>query len=254
MLAELFQTDIFALFLVFSRIGAALMLLPGYGEPYVNPRFRLMLAIAISLVITPLALPYLPPMPGNFIHLLLLLLGEIIIGLFIGAVARFLLSTLQVAGMVIAYQAGLANAFIKDPVSQSQGALFGAFLTITGLLMIFTTDLHYMFIHALVDSYTLFTPGASLPFGEFSEVVSRVVSDSFSMSIRIAAPFLVMGLIFYLGLGLLGRLMPQVQVFFIILPVQVALGMFVLAFTFGAGLTLWISYFENVFSGFMVLE
>lgn len=254
MLEEILKTDIFAFFMVFSRLGAALMLLPGYGEPFVSPRFRLMIGLTLSLVVTPLVAPTLPALPESPFTLFLLLSGEIIIGLFIGAVARFMLSCLQVSGMVIAYQSGMANVFVKDPATQSQGALFGAFLTIFAVLLIFVTDLHYLLIAALVDSYTLFLPGEIPNFGDISETLARVVSDSFTMAIKIAAPFLVVGLVFYLGLGLLGRLMPQIQMFFIVLPVQIMLGLLVFALAFSTGMMLFLNNFENTITGFLTLR
>ncbi|MBL6934251.1 MAG: flagellar type III secretion system protein FliR [Alphaproteobacteria bacterium] len=254
MLDDLIRTSFFAFFLVFCRCGSAMMLLPGLGEPFISPRIRLTLGLALSLVITPLASPTLPAMPDSGLLLFLLIAGEIIIGLFIGIVARFLLSSLQVGGMAIAYQSGLANAFVRDPTSASQGALFGAFLTILGVLLIMVTDLHYIFIAALVDSYSLFIPGNPLPVDGIAETLARVVSDSFTLAIRIAAPFIVMGLVFYLGLGLLGRLMPQIQVFFIVLPVQIVLGWTVMALTVATAMALFLRSFETHYVDIFVIR
>lgn len=254
MLEDFIRTGLFAFFLVFCRCGSALMVLPGFGEPFISPRIRLMLGLSLSLAITPLASPVLPVMPASGLLLFLLIAGEIIIGLFIGVVARFLLTSLQVAGMAIAYQAGLANAFVRDPTSASQGALFGAFLTILGVLLIFVTDLHYVFIAALADSYSLFIPGNALPSGDIAETLSRVVADSFILAIRIAAPFIVMGLIFYLGLGLLGRLMPQIHVFFIVLPIQILLGWTVMALTVSTAMILFLDSFETHFTEIFILR
>ena len=245
MLEDVLQADLFAFFIVFARIGAAVMLIPGFGEAYVTPRIRLIIAIGIALVVTPLVSAGLPGLPESPWLLFLMLLGEVVIGLFIGTLARILLAALQIAGMVIAYQAGMANAFIEDPLAASQGALYGAFLGVLGILVIFETGLHYLLLSAVIDSYTVFPTGQMPPLDDLSGAVARVFADSFELAMRIAAPFIVVALTFYLGLGLLGRLMPQIQVFFIALPLQIMLGLMVLSLTIVAGMTWFLQTFER---------
>lgn len=251
MLQEIVPAGLFAFFLVFSRVGAALMVLPGFGEAYVSPRYRLVLALAISLVVVPFLIPLLPPAPSNSLSLFLLLSGEIVVGLFLGAIARTMLSALQVAGMVIAFQSSMANAFSFDPISAQQGALAGGFLTTVGLLLIFVTNMHHLMLSAVVDSYAVFAPGALPPLGDFSDAVTRIVARSFVLGLKIAAPFITIGLMFSLGVGLLARLMPQVQVFFIAMPLQIALGFLMLALTLSAAMLLLLNDIESLYAGFL---
>jgi flagellar biosynthetic protein FliR len=129
-----------------------------------------------------------------------------------------------------------------------QGALFSVFLAILGVLVIFETGLHQMLLSAVIDSYRVFVPGHLPPLDDLSRVVARVVSDSFDLAVRMAAPFLVMALVFYLGLGLLGRLMPQIQVFFIALPLQIVLGFLVLMVSVAAMLAWFAGAFEDAIS------
>ena len=245
MLQDILQADFFAFFLVFARVGSAIMLIPGLGESFVTVRIRLMIALGISLVVVPIVAKTLPGLPASPIELFLLLGGEVLVGLFIGAMARFLFFALETAGMIMAYQTGIANALTSDPTAASQGALFSAFFGILGIVVIFETNLHQLMLKAVVDSYTLFTPGHMPPFDDFSNTAARIVADSFDLSMRMAAPFLVVGLVFYLGLGLLGRLMPQVQVFFIVLPLQIAVGLIVLMITVVAAMTWFMGAFGD---------
>ena len=233
------------------RIGAAMMLLPGFGESYVAPRIRLIIAIALALAVTPIVSDSLPPMPGNALHLFILIGGEIVIGLFFGALARFLVSALHVAGVIIGFQTSLANAQIFDPINAQQGSLLGTFLNVVGVFLIFASDLHHMMLIALADSYTVFVPGAPLPFDQLSHTAARFVGRSFVLGLQIAAPFVVVGLVFYIGLGLLARLMPQVQVFFIAIPLQIMLGFSVMAMTLSAGMFWFLTNFESGIIGFM---
>lgn len=252
MLQDVLQSNLFAFFMVFARVGAAVMLIPGFGETFVPPRMRLMIALGISLVVTPVVSAQIPALPESPVALFLALGGEILIGIFLGAMARFLFFALQTAGMIMAYQTGLANALIADPTAAVQGALFSAFLGLLGVVIIFELGLHYLMLQAVVDSYGLFAPGHLPPLDDVSNMAARVVSDSFDLSMRIAAPFIVVGLVFYLGLGLLGRLMPQIQVFFIVLPLQIALGLVVFALTIGAGM-LWFlgAYSDEIANSFV---
>jgi flagellar biosynthetic protein FliR len=251
MLDQLLPNDLFSIALVFVRIGAAMMLLPGFGESYVAPRIRLLIALALALVVTPVVSASLPPMPGDTIHLLILIAGEVAVGLFFGALARILVSALHVAGVVIGFQTSLANAQIFDPINAQQGSLIGTFLNVVGVFMIFVTDLHHLMLIALADSYSVFVPGVAPPLGEMSRTAAEFVARSFLLGVQIAAPFIVVGLVFYIGLGLLARLMPQVQVFFIAIPLQIMLGFSVMAMTMSAGLYWFLTNFESGMIGFI---
>jgi flagellar biosynthetic protein FliR len=193
----------------------------------------------------------LPAPPASALGLCVLILGEVVVGAFLGAVMRMLMGSLEVAGTLIAQRAGLAAVNILNPSLASQGALPSALLGVVGVVAIFITDLHHLFIRAIVDSYATLVPGAALPAGDFSELAVRLAATSFRIGVQMAAPFLVVGLIFALGLGLLARLMPQLQVFFIAMPLQIALGIAMIALTLSAVMLFWLRSFEDVLRGFL---
>jgi len=230
MLAELLPAQIFAIFLVFVRLGAALLVLPGFGEPFISPRVRLLLGLILAYIVSPLLQPVLPPFPESPFALALLIVGELVVGLFFGLVARTLMSALAAAGMMIATVTALANALTNDPTAEQQGSIVGSLLSTLGLLVIMLLDLHHLLLMAIVESYDLFVPGQALNIGDMSDMISRVVSRSFLLGFQLASPFIGIGLIFYLGMGLLGRLMPQFPVFFVALPVQISMGLVILFF------------------------
>lgn len=251
MLAVLLPAQLFAVFLVFVRVGAAIMVLPGYGEPFVAPRVRLLLALLIALLVMPVLAAELPAMPANPLALLLLVLGEALVGFFLGTIARLFMTALTTAGMTIAYMSALANALVNDPSAAQQGSIAGSFLHMTALLVIFALDLHHLLLAAVIDSYGLFVPGQPLPVGDFSDMVARVVSQVFLLSLQIAAPFVAVGLIFYLGVGLLARLMPQIQIFFVAMPLQIALGLLVLALAGPIAIRWFVQQFEATLGLFL---
>lgn len=252
MLDQFLSAGLFAYMLVFARIGAAITLLPGFGEAYVSPRIRLSVALVIALVVTPLVAGQLPQLPGSVWSMFLLIFAEVVIGLLFGSIARLLVTGLQTAGMIIAFQTSLASALINDPASAQQGSIIGNFFIAMGVLLIFMTDMHHMLLGGLVDSYSLFTPGVMPPAGDMAEMITRVIAASFNTAMQISAPYIVIGLVFYLGLGLLARLMPQVQVFFIAIPVQLALGFLVMAMTLSAGMIWFLGAFETAFVGLLL--
>ena len=111
-------------------------------------------------------------MPGDPLVLLLILAGEILSGAVLGTAALIMFSAVQVAGTVISFVSAMANALVFDPVSQQQSAIVAGFLTTAATLLLFVTDLHHVLIQALIDSYSLFKPGAPHIMGDISELSS----------------------------------------------------------------------------------
>ncbi|MDB5406530.1 MAG: flagellar biosynthetic protein FliR [Rhodospirillales bacterium] len=244
-LAEFLPANVFAVMLVFMRVAGAIMLLPGFGDIYVPARYRLLIAMFLSAMLAASLAPILPVAPARPGDLIIMLGGEIAIGLFFGAIARTLLTALETAGNIIAFQLGLSAAQVFNPALQQTGALTSAFLSVLGVLVIFLTDTHHLMLRGIVASYGTFPPGAFPAVGDFSEAMTRLVSSSFALAVALSAPFIVLGTIFFVALGLLSRLMPQLQVFFVILPIQVAGGLVVFAFTLYAVM----SWFLDGFTG-----
>lgn len=243
-LQTLIASQLFAWMLVFTRVGAAFMVMPVFGDQFVPTQVRLLLALIISVILTPALSASLPGEPSSLMALVLLLAGEIMIGVFIGSLPRLMFGALEVTGMIIAMQAGLANAFVFNPALATQGSLPGSLMSWLALLLILVTNLHHMLILAVVHSYQLFQPGAPLPVDDFAHMVTLMVSQSFLIGVEMAAPFLVTGLLFALALGVMARLAPQMQVFFVFMSAQVAYGLFLFAVTIAAMMTFWLRHFE----------
>jgi flagellar biosynthesis protein FliR len=167
-LERLLTAEVFALLLIFARIGSAMILLPGFGENYVSPRVRLLLAGAITIVVGPVLAPRLPALPASPVALVILMGGEIGVGVFIGTMARVMIVSLETAGTLIAFQTGLAAASIFNPLLSDQGSVVSVLISVTGMVLLFETDLHHLMLRALVDSYSLFVPGALPPIGDFT--------------------------------------------------------------------------------------
>lgn len=250
MLTELLELNIFGFFLIFARVGTAISTMPGFSSTFVSPRFALAIGLSISFVVMPSLLVQLPVMPASVAALAVLLTGEILIGAFLGTIARVLISSLQTAGTLIAYSASLANAMINDAISEQQSSTISAFLMTTGLVLIFVSDLHHLMIIAVIDSYSLFTPGEGLMEHDFANFLTRTVADSFAIALQMSAPFIIVALTYYIGLGLLGRLMPQLQVFFFGMPFQIGAQIWVLVVTISGIMMVFLEYFRDSYMSF----
>ncbi len=251
MLNTVIVDELFIFLLAFTRIGAAMMVLPGFAAATVSPRIRLLLSLLITAVVLPTITPSLPAMPASALGLAVLLAGEAVIGLFLGHIARLMLTTLEIAGTIVAFTSSLANAAIFNPAAAEQSSIIATFLLITAMLLIFVTDLHHLMLMAIVGSYEVFQPGAGLPVGDMADVITRLVARSFVLGVELAAPFIVVAMVFQFAMGLIARLMPQLMIFFIAIPVQIMLGFVVLSITLSAILMVWLGTFQEGLISFM---
>lgn len=231
--------------LLFARLGAVLMVAPVWGEQVVPMTFRLGLAVLVTATLAPTVAINAPPLPANIINAIPLIINEIIIGLIMGLGARLMMSALQVAGATAGIASGLGFAQQIDPIASQPAAIFSAFFSMLGLVLIMSVGLHRVMIEAAADSYAIFPPGAFPPIGDATQFVINAVSNSFRLGIQIAAPVLIFSLIFNIALGLVSRLIPQVQVFMTALPLSVTLGLAVIALGLGGGMMVWLEAMET---------
>jgi flagellar biosynthesis protein FliR len=234
-------------FLVFARVGSMVMLMPAVGDRTIPSRIRLMFALAVTVAFAPTVAPSYPQTtPNSVVALAVLLTQEIVVGVVIGTMSRIIMSALSVGGFMIANQIGLAMAQTFDPASPAdQGAIIGNFLSMLGTVVVFATNLHYLAIGAVSGSYHLMPPGAALPTADIAELTIRYVSGAFLLGFQLAAPFLVFGFVVNAGFGVLSRLMPQMQIFFVVMPINILMGFSLLALFLGTMITLFLDFYSG---------
>jgi flagellar biosynthesis protein FliR len=243
-----------AFMLAFARIGAMVMLMPGLGESNIPVRIKLSIALLLTLIMLPLHRQAYQIDTQSLAPLLVLMLQEIFIGVVLGATARVTLGALQVAGSVIAQQMGLGFVTAVDPTQGQQGLLVGNFLTLLGVTLIFATDSHHLVIAALNDSYKIFAPGELMTSGDVASLATRAFATAFKIGLQLSAPFLVFGLVFNVGLGVLARLMPQMQVYFVGAPLSILAGFLILAAVLAAMMGTYLDYFIGVMHDMIPLK
>ena len=235
-----------AFLLTFARVGTMVMLLPGVGELNLPSRVRLSIALVLTALLLPAHQKAYAIDLKSLGPVLVLLFQELIVGAVLGLTARLAISALQVTGSVVAQQLGLGFVTAIDPTQNQQGMLVGNFLSLLGITLVFATDLHHLVIAAMNDSYKIFQPGELPLVGDAAQHVTRVIATAFRIGIQLSAPFLVFGLLFNIGLGVLSRLMPQMQVFFIGLPLSILLGLLLLLLVVGTMMGTFVSYLQGV--------
>jgi flagellar biosynthetic protein FliR len=252
-LSQFLSQGVFAFLIVFVRVGAAVTIMPGIGDSFVPANIRLYIALGLSLVLAPFVAPYLPSPVPQTLPLLTLIGMEFIVGVFYGTVARALIVALDTGGMIISNMSGLGNAQLFNPALATQGSLVGAFLSMTGVVMLFVTNMHHMLFYGILDTYQMFPVGQVPDTGGMADILSTAIASSFRVGLQIGAPFVVIGMVLYIAMGVMTRLMPQVQVFMLAVPLQILLAFFTLSLVFSAMMLYFLGQFQADMTGFFSL-
>ena len=251
MIESILTPQIFAFLLVFCRIGAGVMLMPGFGEAYISPTIRLAFALLVALIMATPLVGILPPAPSTPLALGQIVAAEILAGAFIGLLCRALLSALHTAGTIVSMQSGLSAAMMFDMTQASQGTLIGNLFSMSGLAFWFAMDFHHLMLQALFDSYTMFSPGAMFPMGDGVNMYAHLMGSCFSIALQITAPIVLVMLLVNLGGGILSRLMPAMQVFYLLLPLQLLITFFLLKVMSNAFFTAYLAFAESQLTGLL---
>jgi flagellar biosynthetic protein FliR len=244
-------TQVYAAGLIFARIGAMVMLMPGVGEQSVPPRIRLSFALLMCLVLSPLVAARVV-VPATLGDMGAEVIREVLVGLTIGMILRFFLSALATAGELVSIQTTLGFAQTTNPMLGQPNATLSTFLSLIGVLLIMTTDLHHLFIGAMVNSYNLFPlERPNLPIDDAATLAVRTLAGSFALGVQLAAPVIVFSLVFNLAAGLVGRIMPQLQIYFVSSPLAVIFGLSIFALSLGIVGMVWVDRYRDMLSVFV---
>ncbi len=242
---EQFGIDVWPTVLAFARMGTLAMLLPGLGESFVSPRFRLCAALLMALVLAPAAAKVAPAIPDKTGETFTMIFQEMLVGFAIGAAARLVMSALAVAGQIASLQTGLAMGAVFDPSFGGQSPQLQTFLGMLGLAAAMAANLHHALIEAAWVSYQRFPPGGHFPINDWAEYSILGISNAFSVAMQMSAPLLVFGFIYYAALGVVSRMMPQIQIFFVAQPAGVLLGLLVFLMSLSVAIGLFLESLER---------
>jgi flagellar biosynthetic protein FliR len=175
-----------------------------------------------------------------------MIIREVLIGLMMGAVLRMFLTALSTAGELVSLQTTLSFSQTANPMEAQPTTSLSTFLTLLGLTLIFATDLDHYFLSALFRSYDVFAPNKPMPIADAAQLAVQTAGKSFALGVQLAAPVIVFALVFNIATGLIGRVMPQFQIFFVAAPLQVLLGLSVFALSLGSLVMVWVDRYRSL--------
>ncbi len=218
-----------SLLFIFSRVAAILMFAPILGSPQIPAKLKIGLALVFSIMIFPVVPMETLPEPRGLFDLAIHISTDAIIGLAIAFAVRLIFTAVQLAGTMVDFQMGFGVVNVIDPQTQAQVSITAQFHNILAILIFLASDAHHLIIGAIVQSFDLINL-AQIDFSNVTpEIILRYFSSMFVIAIKIAAP--IMAILFFLsvGLGLVARTVPQMNVFIVGFPLQIGVGLLMVA-------------------------
>lgn len=238
-------TLIFSLILLFCRIGGALMIAPGLGNTLIPVQVRLFVAIGATLALAPMLLGHIVLGDPDPIGMVRLIVGEIVAGGLIGALARLFFSGLETLAYAAATFLGMANPFGVEMEQSSALPPLATYLTLGATAMIFVSDLHWQIVIGIVDSYRVAPIGTAFDARRSLSEIGQTLGQAFVIAARIASPFFLYSVIVNFAIALINRVTPQIAIFFIAPPFIIAGGLALLYFTVRAQIAEFAAAFSN---------
>jgi len=222
-----------AVFVLFSRIGGCLMLMPGWGNAQIPMQIRLFIAVATTLALTPVLIDQAPlrSLSADPLPALRLIAVEMTIGATIGLLGRLLFLALETMTVGASAMLGLANPFGVEVEPGATLPPLATFVVLAATVLIFVTNAHWEVLRGLVASYRAIPMGADFDSGYSLRQVTKVLAESFRVGLRVTSPFFLYAITVNLAMALINRLTPQIGIFFVATPFIVAGGLLLLFFT-----------------------
>lgn len=215
--------------LVMVRISGLFLAAPFFSRTAGPSRIKAILIIALTIVIYPLVAPWSHEGEGNVPVIFYAVLTELMIGTVIGTLIHWILFAAQVAGSVMGFQMGLSMAMVMDPTSGIQEGVLSNLFYLTGLMLFLSMDGHHMLLEGLARSFRTLPLGVALPPANLMlDTAVTALLNMFTLALLIAAPIIVFSSMLYLGMGLINKASPQIQVFFLSMPIAQMMGLLVM--------------------------
>jgi flagellar biosynthetic protein FliR len=232
-------------FLAFTRIMAVLIHIPMLGGQTVPSQVR----IAFGLVLAAVMLPW-QPLPPEATALGLFgfaaaILAQLIIGTLAGFAANLTFGAVQIAGETMGIGSGFGSGRVFNPAMGESGSVFDQFFVMVAVLLFLVIDAHHIFLVALQRTFTILPLDAALPVGALDTML-RLTAQLIAAGVEMALPVLAALLLTDLTLGLLARVAPQVQVFFLGLPLKVGVSLAALGILFSVLLPMLSSLYNEL--------
>ncbi len=220
------EAGFFVAIMVFTRVGAIVALLPGFGEQMIPARVRLGITVAFTMVVWPMVLAQAPAAEAGR-DMLRMMLIEAAIGLLLGLSIRLMVFALQFAGSVIAQSTALTQIFGAGVAPDPMPAI-GSILMLTGVTLAVAAGLHVKVAILMARSYEILPMGLMPAGSDVAAWATERIASAFALGFSLSAPFVIAAFAYNLALGAINRAMPQLMVAFIGAPAITAGGLLLL--------------------------
>ncbi|MCV9998723.1 flagellar biosynthetic protein FliR [Pararhizobium sp. YC-54] len=223
------EGTVLALFAAFCRIGACIMVMPGFSTARVSVQIRIFVALAISMAILPIMWNEIYPQISGKGHTYIYIVAtETVIGGVIGLIARYYVLGLQFTGTVITMMIGFNAPPTNDVLEDTAENQLTNLISFAGLMVLFMLDFHHVILSSIVDSYKVMPLGVGFDSQGVLITLTNALETTFYIMLRLASPFIIYGLLFNVAIGMVNKLAPQMPLYFISLPYLIMGGMFLL--------------------------
>lgn len=239
---------VFPMMAVFTRMSTFVFLLPGLGEKGVTPRHRLIIAMLMTWLITPLVGVDAGRIWSVDVFTIAIAL-EALHGFILGFAFRVMVYGLQVAGSITSQSLSLSQVF-GGGMTTEPNTTIATILIMTGVTLLVTLDLHIRALGMMVSTYETFPMGSAPDTSKYAYWATETVSRVFAFAVALALPFLLLNFVYNLMIGFVNKAMPQLMVSFVGLPFITGAGIFLLAISIGGMLTVWVRAYDAHLLGF----
>lgn len=242
------EVEIFKLFLlVLIRFSGLMVSAPVLGSGNVPIIAKVGFAFFGALLVTP-TLPMLEVgLPEENLSFSLLAIGEFLIGLMVGFVVGMVFAAVQVGGQVMDMQTGFGMMNVFNPALETQSSIFGFFLFILAVLYMLVTNLHHLMIWGFVHTFEAIPLGGFVAHPGLLWEVARWGQAMFVDGLIISAPVVAAMMLAYVTMGLIGRVIPQIQLFVVGFPITIGTGLLITAVSISIYLQVLEGIFERTF-------
>ncbi len=217
--------------LVLIRVSAIVISMPVVGNQAIPARVKAGFALMIAVIVAPVVVVPDSMESVQTIPLMIRMAGELIIGFIIGISAQFLFAAVQLAGQLIGFQMGFAIVNVVDPLSSAQVSVIAQFLFFVALLLFLAVDAHHIFIYGIVESFRVVPIMTFQVSGALTEAIMNHAKTIFATGLTIGAPVMVLVLLSNVGLGLVARTVPQINIFIVGFPLKIGIGLIAIGIT-----------------------
>lgn len=220
--------------LVFARISMVIAVIPIFGSTNVPVPIKIGLSLFLSLIIYTIIDQSMVPLNMSIANLFIILLKEGIVGLMFGFVTGIMFFAIQFAGHFVSFQMGFAMVQLIDPQSQERVPIIGQFYFILGILIFLLINGHHLVLSALGESFNLVPIGSGMINGDLTNSLVFLGGKVFILAMKISSPILATLFLTDVMMGIIARTVPQMNIFFVSLPLKISIGMLLVIITIGS--------------------